>query len=49
MGLKDIEILEEIGDLYMKDLQLELAILTYKKIIEIDPQYGEGWQKLGDA
>lgn len=29
MGLRETEILEEIGDLYMKDAQLELAVKAY--------------------
>lgn len=29
MGLKDIEILEEIGDLYFKDSDLQNAIQAY--------------------
>lgn len=49
MGLTKIEVLEEIGDLYVKDSQFDLAILAYENIVQIDPNYGEGWQKLGDA
>lgn len=43
MGLREIDILEEIGDLYMKDIQLDLAILAYSQIVAIDSKYGEGW------
>lgn len=49
IGLKDSEILEEIGDLYVKEGVLELATQSYKRIIEIDPKHGESWQKLGDV
>lgn len=36
MGLKEIEILEEIGDLYVKEGQLDLAIMGYQQIVSID-------------
>jgi hypothetical protein len=35
MGLKDIEILEEIGDLYVKGNQYNLAIESYIKVTQI--------------
>lgn len=58
MGLIDLEILEEIGDLYAvggtnhsgaDDRQLTLAIEAYTKLVAAHPHHGEGWQKLGDA
>ena len=49
MGLKDTEILEEIGDLYFKEGELQLAIEAYSEVTRNDPQYGEGWEKLADT
>eukprot|EP00347_Sterkiella_histriomuscorum_P008804 403343688 len=49
VGLKDIEILEEIGDLYAKENLLDLATESFKRLVEIDPKHGEGWQKLADV
>lgn len=49
MGLKDTEILEEIGDLYFKEGELQLAIDAYKQVTINDPEYGEGWEKLADT
>jgi hypothetical protein len=43
MGLQDIEILEEIGDLYFKDADFLMALQAYQQITIIDEKYGEGW------
>jgi tetratricopeptide (TPR) repeat protein len=40
LGLKDTEILEEIGDLYIRsgdNMKFELAVSAFSKVIEIDP------------
>lgn len=47
--LKDNEVLEEIGDLYVKEACLDLAIEAFSKLVSIDEKHGEGWQKLGDV
>lgn len=49
MGLKDDGILEEIGDLYVKEGCHDLAVQSYSKVVENSPSHGEGWQKLGDV
>ena len=50
MGLKDAEILEEIGDLYSKNQDsISLAIEAYGALSESHPDHGEAWQKLGDS
>mmetsp|Transcript_44413 Transcript_44413/g.43084 ORF Transcript_44413/g.43084 Transcript_44413/m.43084 type:complete len:121 (+) Transcript_44413:1726-2088(+) len=52
LGLDDIEILEEIGDLYMRNAlqnKFDLSLMAFTKVTQIDPNHGEGWQKLGDV
>ena len=49
MGLKEIVILEEIGDLYFKEGELQLAIDAFRQVTLIDPKNGDGWEKLGDT
>lgn len=50
MGLKDAELLEEIGDLYAReDATVQNAISSYRELVKLYPQNGEGWQKLGDT
>jgi hypothetical protein len=43
MGLQDVEILEEIGDLYFKDADFLMALQAYQQITIIDEKYGVGW------
>jgi tetratricopeptide (TPR) repeat protein len=49
MNLEDFDIFEEIGDLYKKQSNHDLAILCYQKAVECNPEFGEGWEKLGEA
>lgn len=46
LGLKDIDILEEIGDLYVLSGELvkkDLSILAFTNLTTFDPNHGEGW------
>ena len=49
MGLKDCEILEEIGDLYVKENCIDCAIQSYEELVKINENHGEGWHKLADV
>ena len=50
MGLKEVDLLEEIGDLYAReDVTVMSAIESYRELVAQNPEYGEGWQKLGDT
>ena len=49
MGLKDISILEEIGDLYHGLLELDQALIAYKMLATIDPEYPEGLKKYAEV
>ena len=49
MGLRDQEIIEEIGDLYVKEGIMELATQAYRELVKVAPKHGEGWHKLGDV
>ena len=50
LGLKDQDILEEIGDLYSRDeATVSLAIDAYTHLTNVNPQNGEGWNKLADT
>jgi tetratricopeptide (TPR) repeat protein len=46
--IKDTEVLEEIGDLYVNEGCLDLAVEAFQKLINIDEKHGEAWQKLGN-
>ena len=35
-GLNDVEIMEEIGDLYVREGQLELSVQAYTELVRID-------------
>ncbi|CDW74115.1 tetratricopeptide repeat protein [Stylonychia lemnae] len=48
-GLNDTEILEEIGDLYVREGYYDQATESFAQLIKIDPKHGEGWQKLADV
>jgi hypothetical protein len=51
LGLKDEEILEEIGDLYSKDqITANLAIDAYSYLTsEVNQKHGEAFHKLADV
>jgi tetratricopeptide (TPR) repeat protein len=49
LGLKDISILEEIGDLYHGLLELDQALIAYKMLATIDPEYPEGLKKYAEV
>ena len=47
LGLKDENILEEAGDLYL-EFDQKNATLCYSELVKAHPSNGQGWQKLGD-
>jgi len=49
MGLREAELFEEIGDLCVKEHFHDLAVECFERVVDIDPDSGEGWQKLGDV
>lgn len=49
MGLSDCEIIEEIGDLYVKEGIIDLATKAYQELVRVSPKHGEGYHKLGDV
>lgn len=44
-GLKDQEIMEEIGDLYYSLNELDQALIAFRKLTAINPQYADGLKK----
>ena len=49
MGLNDSEILEELGDLYVKEKIFPMAVICYERVVNLDETNGDGWRKLGDV
>mmetsp|Transcript_36230 Transcript_36230/g.26880 ORF Transcript_36230/g.26880 Transcript_36230/m.26880 type:complete len:145 (+) Transcript_36230:1387-1821(+) len=53
LGLKDLEVLMEVGEMYLRTIALdkryELALLAFSTAVHIDQTLGEGWQKMGDV
>ncbi|HEY1649309.1 MAG TPA: tetratricopeptide repeat-containing glycosyltransferase family protein [Terracidiphilus sp.] len=46
---KNVSILLEMGNLYAKTGQASLAIQTYNRALQIDPDSGFGWSNLGNV
>ena len=49
LGLKDQEIIEEIGDLYSNSEELDQALIAYQKLAEIAPTFAEGLRKFAEV
>lgn len=49
MGLKDQEIIEEIGDLYSNIEELDQALIAYQKLAEIAPMFADGLRKFAEV
>ena len=46
---KNIEAMEGLADIALKNLQYQLALDQYLKIIDLDPNYVEAYRKVGDT
>ena len=49
LGLKDQDIVEEIGDLYTNIDELDQALIAYRKLAEISPQFADGLRKYAEV
>jgi len=49
LGLKDQEIIEEIGDLYTNSEELDQALIAYQKLAEIAPTFADGLRKFAEV
>ena len=49
MGLNDVEIFEELGDLFVHENQFGLAVECFEWVVKLEKNNGEGWKKLGDV
>lgn len=49
LGLKDTQILEEIGDLYYQLNQHDQSLIAYHVLAEISPEYPDGLRKYAEV
>lgn len=49
LGLKDQDIVEEIGDLYTNIEELDQALIAYQKLAEIAPEFADGLRKYAEV
>lgn len=49
LGLKDIEILEEIGDLYYRHNEFDQSLIAYQHLVNINSEYADGLRKYAEV
>lgn len=49
LGLKDQQILEEIGDLYLNLQDLDQGLVAYQYLVNFSPQYPDGLRKYAEV